>query len=111
MTCQNQNPFDRIDAALEYLTLLSQTVQENRQKVQTEIMVVTHQPRRRQFEALSLVAYNLEKLEQHLKASRKALNDLRKLRMLLINEEVQKTVDPAEADGTPFVEALSGVSF
>jgi hypothetical protein len=37
-------------------------------------------------EAVRLALYKLEKLEQHIKASRRLLNDLRTLRRLLFEE-------------------------
>jgi len=37
-------------------------------------------------QALRLVLYKLEKLEQHIRASRRLLNDLRTLRRLLLDE-------------------------
>lgn len=96
MSCESPTPFERIDAAQEYLALLSQTVQENRQKMQREMMIVIHEPHKRYFEVLSVIAYNLDRLEQHLKASRQALSNLRKLRMLLISAELPKADDPDE---------------
>ena len=48
-------------------------------------------------EALQLVAWKLERLETHLAASRHLLNDLRRLRRLLLGEEVP-TARPAGDD-------------
>jgi hypothetical protein len=38
-------------------------------------------------EALHLVAFKLERLEAHLSSSRHLLNDLRRLRMLLLGDD------------------------
>jgi hypothetical protein len=64
--------------------MLSETVAENRQKVEAEIVALRDQPIKRTQELLQVVAYNLEKLERHLKAARQALNNLRKLRKVLL---------------------------
>lgn len=85
MSFPDKSPFGRIDAAVEYLTLLVSTVMENRELIETEIIEVTEQKNQRGVEVLTLVAYNLEKLEKHLVAGRQTLNDLGKLRRLLLN--------------------------
>jgi len=79
-------PFDRVEAAHEYLTLLSETVADNRRIIDADTREVTNQNCQRCVEVLKLVSYNLEKLETHLKASRQSLNNLCKLRRLLLNE-------------------------
>jgi len=50
----------------------------------------------RRVEALRLVLYKLDKLEQHIKASRRLLNDLRMLRRLLLQERAQTSEQDAE---------------
>lgn len=86
MNCPGISPFDRIEAAQQYLALLSESVAENRQRIEADILEATNQNSQRYLEVLKLSSYNLEKLEEHLKASRQTLNNLRKLRRLLLNE-------------------------
>ncbi len=84
-----ETPFDNIESAQEYLALLSQALEEATQNAEADILGEgsTDVPRRR--EALRLVLYKLEKLEQHIKVSRRLLNDLRSLRRLLLEERAE----------------------
>jgi uncharacterized membrane protein YccC len=87
-----ETPFDNIESAQEYLALLSQALDEAKQTAEADIVreADSQIPRRR--DALRLVLYKLEKLEQHIKASRRLLNDLRTLRRLLLEERSEPTV-------------------
>jgi chromosome segregation ATPase len=78
-------PFESIEGAQEYLRLLAHAVNKTRQEVESDIVAHPEQEQRR-LEALRIVAYKLEKLEQHMKNSRRILNDLRSLRRLLFEE-------------------------
>jgi hypothetical protein len=86
----SDKPFENIESAQEYLALLSRELDAARRDTQGDIAREANSqiPRRR--DALRLVLYTLEKLEQHIKVSRRLLNDLRTLRRLLLD----KRVDP-----------------
>jgi hypothetical protein len=99
-------PFDSIESAQEYLKLLSQALGETQQAIAADVVAPAHSGPDRRLEAMRLVLYKLEKLDQHVTASRRILNDLRTLRRLLMEEranaeapqiEVPKTVAGAEA--------------
>lgn len=77
------NAFESIESAQEYLGLLAQVVTEAQQAVQDDIQGSAESERPRRLEALRLIGYKLEKLETHLKTSRRILNDLRMLRRIL----------------------------
>jgi hypothetical protein len=98
MTHQN-GLFDSIETAQEYLTLLSDTVCENRAAVECDI-AADSQPTRRTV-ALRLVSYNLAKLELHLRTGRAILDDLLGLRRVLLQEKEPATVPaPAASHGS-----------
>jgi len=80
----SQTAFDTIESAQEFLGLLREAVEESKQTTQSDI----EQEEGRNLDALRLVLYKLEKLEQHLKASGRLLNDLRTLRRLLLEERI-----------------------
>jgi len=103
VNCSSPAPFEKIEAAQEYLTLLSGTVTENREKVEAEIKTTTDHAHKRHTEVLLAVIYNLEKLERHLKASRQALSNLRKLRGVLWNESTG-TIGQKGKDETDIME-------
>lgn len=80
----SQTAFDTIESAQEFLGLLREAVDESKLTTESDIK----QEEGRNLDALRIVLYKLEKLEQHLKASGRLLNDLRTLRRLLLEERV-----------------------
>ncbi len=82
----NETPFDNVESAHEYLRLLSEAMLEARQDIESDIAAQPDSNAPRRVEALRLVLYKLDKLEQHILASRRVLNDLRTLRRLLLQE-------------------------
>jgi hypothetical protein len=81
-------PFDTIESAQEFLALLREAVEDARNNADTDIMEADPRSARR-LDALRLVVYKLEKLDHHVKASCRLLNDLRTLRRLLLEERSQ----------------------
>jgi hypothetical protein len=81
-----RTPFDNVEAAHEYVGLLVEAVQQAQTEVAQDLAVAAGDPAARQTEALRLVAYKLERLEAQLGTSRRLLNDLRRLRRLLLGE-------------------------
>ncbi len=76
--------FDTIESAQEFLSLLREAVDEAKQTAEADVT----QTEGRNLDALRIVIYKLDKLEQHLKVSGRLLNDLRTLRRLLLEERV-----------------------
>ena len=86
-----ETPFDSLEAAHEYVGLLLQAVRGTREDVAEDVASLApagEESRRR--EALQLVAWKLERLETHLAASRRLVNDLRRLRRLLLGESEER---------------------
>jgi hypothetical protein len=93
-----ETPFDNIEGAHEYLGLLAEAVDEAKLTADTDILAEADAKSPRRVDALRLVMYKLEKLEQHLKISRRLLNDLRSLRRLLLDERVEPEVSKREVE-------------
>lgn len=93
-------PFDSIESASEFITLLAQTIYEVKLDIEADIEKerTSYVPRR--LEALRMAAYTLEKLELHLNRSRRALNDLRTLRRLLFEERTVANTKPRRRNET-----------
>jgi hypothetical protein len=89
----SQTAFDTIESAQEFLGLLREAVEEAKQTAEADIFE-GDSTTTRQMDALRLVLYKLEKLEQHLRISGRLLNDLRTLRRLLLEER-------SESDSVP----------
>ena len=81
----SQTAFDTIESAQEFLGLLREAVEEAKQTAEADIFEGDSKTERKS-DALRLVLYKLEKLEQHIKVSGRLLNDLRTLRRLLLEE-------------------------
>jgi len=78
-----ETPFDSIEGSHEYVAMLAESLDEARRDVEAEIAVAERDGAERRKEALLLVSFNLAKLNLHIIASRRILNDLRTLRRLL----------------------------
>jgi hypothetical protein len=88
MNDRSQTPFDSVEGAYEYLNLLSQVILDAENEIEADIKAAADPKYPRRLEALRLVSFKLDKLEQHIKSSRRLLNDLRTLRRLLLDERV-----------------------
>jgi hypothetical protein len=89
-----ETPFDDIEGSHEYVALLAEALADARREVEAEIASAESDKADRRKQALLLVAFNLSKLNTHIAASRRILNDLRSLRRLLLAERGQ----PLEQD-------------
>lgn len=86
MKHKEQAAFECIESAQEYLALLAQTVLEAKQENELDVASKVSAGPLRHVDGLRMISYNLEKLERHVKMSRRILNDLRTLRRLLHQE-------------------------
>jgi len=93
----SKTPFDTIESAQEFLGLLREAVNEAKQTAEEDIADRDSKPARH-VDALRLVSYKLEKLEQHLKVSGRLLNDLRSLRRLLLEERAELVMEARHGD-------------
>jgi uncharacterized membrane protein YccC len=93
-----ETPFDNVEAAHEYVGLLMETVRQAREEVAQDVARAQAEGATRQVEALQLAAWKLERLEAHLASSRHLLNDLRRLRRLLLGEEAPAAARSAGDD-------------
>jgi len=92
---QPETPFDSIENAQEYLHLLLEAISEARNDVVADLSAAGESKLQRRIEALRLVEFKMEKLEQHLHSSSRDLNDLRTLRRLLLEERLYQSTPKA----------------
>ncbi len=95
MAQRTESPFESIEGAQEYLGLLAQALAEAKEGAEADIVEHTKLNAERRVQAIQLALYKLEKLEQHIKVSRRLLNDLRTLRRLLLDERVEAATPKA----------------
>jgi hypothetical protein len=96
----DETPFDSLEAAHDYVSLLLEEVRRTRQDVAEDLAAAQGNGSARRGEALQLVSWKLERLEQQLGSSRRLMNDLRRLRRLLVGDledAAERTAPAAEA--------------
>jgi hypothetical protein len=86
----SETPFDNIENSHRYVALLAEAIAEARLDVNSDVALAVAEGADRRRDALQLVLYKLNRLESHMNASRRILNDLRTLRRLLLEEREQK---------------------
>ena len=90
-----QTPFDSVENAQAYIQLLIETLVETKKEVAADAAASRSARSERRLQALRLVEYKLHRLEHHLTVSGRMLNDLRRLRRLLLDEGAGLTLPPA----------------
>jgi hypothetical protein len=83
---ESETPFDSIEGSYQYVDMLAEAIAEAKQDVEEEVALAEKESANRRKQGLLLVSYNLAKLEGHMTASRRILNDLRTLRRVLMSE-------------------------
>ena len=83
---RQETPFENIEGALEYVGYLLEASREAQIHIEAEITGASSPKLARKRQALLLVKYKLVTLELHLVKSNRLLNDLRKLRRLILDE-------------------------
>ena len=106
----SNTPFDSIEDAHDYLTLLAQTIFETKLEIETDVQRESSSNYPRRAEALKLTLYTLSRLEFHMNRSQRILNDLRTLRRLLFEERTLRTLtERPQANGKARAETLMPV--
>ena len=90
MSSPIQTTFDSIEGAQQYLRLLLEALDEGKHDIALDREAAIRARSDRRVEALRLVEFKLNKLEQHLQSSSRVLNDLRTLRRLLLEDRVER---------------------
>jgi len=86
-----QTPFDSVENAQQYVRLLVEAIAEAKSEIEADLGAAASAKSERRVQALQIVQFKLDKLEQHLKTSSRLLNDLRTLRRLLLDERLEPT--------------------
>ena len=87
-----QTPFDSVESAHQYVRLLVEAITEAKTEIAADLGAAAQAKSERRVQALQIVQFKLDKLEQHLQSSSRLLNDLRTLRRLLLDERSEPTV-------------------
>ena len=90
MKDHSETPFDSVEGAHEYLGLLAEPIGDAKNKIEADINKISDPQFPRRLEALRLVLFKLDKLDQNIRNGSRLLNDLRTLRRLLLDERVDE---------------------
>jgi hypothetical protein len=97
-----ETPFDNVEGAHEYVGLLLEAIKQAHAEVDQDLARAQGEGAARQVEALQLVVWKLERLQSHLVASGHLLNDLRRLRRLLLGDDGASSRSPADDPDEPW---------
>src|SRR6187551_3583471 len=86
MADRKANPFENLESAYEYVRLLGAAVEEAQETIAQDAQAARDAAADRRVEALQIVMYKLHSLGEHMRASRRLLNDLITLRRMLLGE-------------------------
>jgi len=81
-----EQPFSSLESAIEFMQVLAETILEARRELDQEHLQAESNGRHRRAQAIALAVFKLKTLNGHVYKSRRALNDLRILRRLILNE-------------------------
>jgi hypothetical protein len=84
----DDQPFDTIESAQEFMTILAETTLDVMKELNFEQQRAVLDGDDRRLRALEIATYKLRLLTCYVQKSRRALNDLRMLRRLILNERL-----------------------
>jgi hypothetical protein len=83
-----EQPFDSIESAHDYMNILATTILEVKGELQRDREQALRDGEQRRAQAIDLAIFKLKTLGCYVFKSRRALNDLRILRRLILNERL-----------------------
>ena len=83
-----EQPFDSIESAQEYLTILAATILDEMKELKRDHELALRDGHDRRAQAIDLAIFKLKTLGCYVHKSRRSLNDLRMLRRLILNERL-----------------------
>jgi hypothetical protein len=81
-------PFSSIESAIDFMHVLAETILEARMELHHEHQLAMSKGQDRRVRGIELAQFKLKMLAGNVHKSRRALNDLRKLRRLILEEGV-----------------------
>jgi hypothetical protein len=83
-----EQPFDSIESAIDFMNVLAETVLDAKRDLHRDHELAVRDGQQRRAQALELAQFKLKVLNCYVFKSRRALNDLRIIRRLLLNERL-----------------------
>ncbi len=86
-------PFDSIESAQDFVTLLASTVTDSIRDLDEDRKAALDDGDDRRVQAIDVALYKLRLLDGHVRKSARILNDLRSLRRLLLKERAMEALE------------------
>lgn len=83
-----ERPFDSIESAQDYMNVLAETIMEAMKDLHDYHQLAVQDGEERRQRAIELAQFKLKMLNCYIYKSRRALNDLRMIRRLILNERL-----------------------
>jgi len=81
-------PFDSIESAYDFMNVLAETILDNLKDLHRDHQVAVREGEVRRARAIELAIFKSKSLGCYVYKSRRALNDLRTIRRLILNERM-----------------------
>ena len=81
-----EQPFDSIESAIDFMNVLAETILDATKDLHRDHKSAIEEGLERRVQAIELAQFKLKNLNCYVFKSRRALNDLRTIRRLLLNE-------------------------
>jgi len=81
-----EQPFDSIESAHDFMNVLAETILDAMKDLNRDQELAVRDGQQRRADAIELAMFKLKALSCHVHKSRIALNDLRTIRRLILNE-------------------------
>ena len=89
---QTDTPFDSIESAYDFMTLLAETVLDAVKDLHRDHQIALRDGEVRRAQAIALAIFKAKNLNCYVHKSRRTLNDLRTIRRLILNERATQEV-------------------
>jgi len=83
---QIEQPFDSIESAYDFMNILAETILDATKDLHRDHVIAVRDGQARRAQAIELALFKAKTLSCHVHKSRRALNDLRTIRRLILNE-------------------------
>ena len=92
-----EQPFDSIESAYDFMNVLAETILEAMKDLHVDHAHALREGEARTAQAIELALFKAKVLNSYVHKSRRALNDLRTIRRLILNERMKPEAVAASA--------------
>ena len=94
-----EQPFESIESAYDFMNVLALTILDATKELHDDHQIALREGQERRAKAIELALYKARMLNCYVHKSRRALNDLRTIRRLILNERMSPEAVMASMQG------------